>query len=155
MKITNTRRSDYGIRAAIHLAAHPTELVKANDIAEEMEIPLGVLHQVLNGLQRGGLLLSQTGRTGGYSLSRPAEDITVLDVIEALEGPMGLGECALRGGPCHWEEVCALHEVWSACREAFCDGLRGHTVADVAANDALIKNNEYPVPVDSHRAKRR
>lgn len=153
MKIVTTRRSDYGVRAVLCLAGTSGGLVTAAEISQEMEIPRGFLHQVLQELQRGGLVRSTPGRRGGYALTRDPGDISVLDVLEALEGPLALGECALRGGPCRWDDVCALHEVWSAGRAAFCERLAASSLADVAAVDARLREGTYPVPADSHRGK--
>ena len=135
------------------LAGTVDELVTAGSIAEEMEIPQGFLHQVLQALQRSGLVRSSAGRGGGYALARDPGDISVLEVLEALEGPLELGECALRGGPCRWDDVCVLHEVWSAGRAAFCQQLRASTLADVARVDSQLKVGSYPVPADSHRSR--
>ena len=154
MKIVTTRRSDYGIRAVVCLAGTDRELVTAAEIARDMAVPRGFLHQVLQDLQRAGLVRSVSGRRGGYALDRPAEDISILEVLEALEGPLDLGQCALRGGPCRWDDVCALHEIWSAGRAAFCQSLASSTVADVARVDAELKVGRYPIPADSHRTKR-
>ena len=151
MKITTTRRSDYGVRAAICLATRAPDRVKAAVIAEEMDIPLGFLHQVLQGLTVGGLAVSKTGSNGGYSLRRPPEAISVLDIIESLEGPLGIGECALNGGPCYWDEVCALHEVWSACRTAFGAQLAASNLADLARINSQLENDEYEIPAVTHR----
>ena len=117
MKIVPTRRTDYGIRALIYLASHHGERSKAAEIAEAMDIPAKFLHQVLQELQRGQLVASRPSRSGGYSLTRDPADISVLDIVQALEGPIRATECALRGGPCHWEDVCALHWVWSAAQQ--------------------------------------
>ena len=151
MKIVTTRRSDYGIRAAVCLAGMAAERVTAAEVAEEMDIPKGFLHQVLQELQRGGLVTSIAGRKGGYALSRPPDQISVLEIVEALEGPLRLGECALRGGPCRWEDVCALHEVWTAGRAAFCEQLASYTLADVSRVDAQLRVGQYETPADSHR----
>ena len=151
MKIVTTRRSDYGMRAMVCLAGTSLELTTAAEIAKEMEIPQGFLHQVLQELQRGGLVRSASGRGGGYALTRSPEAISVLEVLEALEGSLGLGECALRGGPCRWDDVCALHEVWSAGRAAFCGRLAASSLADVADVDARLREGTYEVPADSHR----
>ncbi len=151
MKIVTTRRSDYGIRAALYLADRAPEWAKAGEIAEAMDMPTGFLHQVLQGLKRGGLVNSKRSRYGGYALARRPEDISVLEVIETLEGPLDAGECALRGGPCHWEEVCALHEVWSAGRAAFRESLASATLEDLVRADRALAAGEYEIPPDTHR----
>ena len=70
-----------------------------------MAIPVGFLQIVLQDLQHSGLVISRSGPKGGYALGRPPESITVCEVVESLEGPLDAGECALRGGPCHWDDV--------------------------------------------------
>lgn len=151
MKLTPTRRTDYGIRALIYLAQHPGEPVKALEISDAMKIPQGFLHQVLQALQRSGLVSSRPSRHGGYSLTRTPEHVTVLEVVEALEGPLATSECALRGGPCHWDEVCALHWVWSSARKALSDSLGSATLASVAEDDQALAEGRKSVPADSHR----
>lgn len=155
MKLTPTNRTDYGIRALIYLANHQGSHAKAAQIAETMDIPTGFLHQVLQELQRARLVSSRSGPSGGYLLARPPEDITVLEIVETLEGPIQTSECALRGGPCHWDEVCAMHWVWSSARTALSDSLRAATLARVAADDRAIAEGSAPVPGDAHRRHRR
>lgn len=154
MKIVPTKRTDYAIRALVHLAQHKGQRVKAADIGEAMKVPTGFLHQVLRELQRAGFVNAQVSRNGGYALNQAAERISILQVIEALEGPVTTGECALRGGPCHWDEVCALHWAWSSARQALADRLAEVTLAGVAADDLALAAGTKPVPTDSHRRRR-
>lgn len=151
MKLTPTNRTDYGIRALIYLANHPGSHEKATEISQAMDIPTGFLQQVLQELQRAHLVNSRSGPTGGYLLARPAEDITVLEIVETLEGPIATSDCALRGGPCRWDDVCAMHWVWSSARQALSDSLRSATLARVAADDRALARGELAVPADSHR----
>ncbi|HML00488.1 MAG TPA: Rrf2 family transcriptional regulator [Acidimicrobiales bacterium] len=154
MKLVPTRRTDYGVRALIYLANAEKTPVKAIDISTAMDIPMGFLQQVLQELQRGRLVTSRSGPNGGYALARPAGSVTVREIVEVLEGPLDQGECALRGGPCYWEDVCALHWVWSAAREALCQQLDAATLARVAADDRAIAEGRAAVPADSHRRRR-
>jgi Rrf2 family protein len=154
MKLVPTRRTDYAIRALIHLANDPGPLAKAADIGEAMAIPVGFLQQVLQELQRAGLVTSRSGPAGGYSLARPAEAVTIREIVEALEGPIVAADCALRGGPCHWDDVCALHWVWSSARAALADRLEAATLARVAADDRALAEGRAEVPTDSHRRPR-
>ena len=125
--------------------------MKAADIGAAMDIPTGFLQQVLQELQRAHLVSSRPGPSGGYQLARPPEEITILEIVESLEGPIQTSECALRGGPCHWEQVCALHWVWSSARAALSTSLRDATLARVAADDRAITEGTVAVPADSHR----
>ena len=145
MKLVPTRRTDYGIRALIFLA-NQTEgddravapLTKASDIASAMSIPPKFLPQLLQQLQRARLVVSLPGPNGGHRLARPASRISVREIVEALEGPLDTSECALRGGPCHWKDVCALHWVWSSARHALVERLDAATLAVVAAEDRAM-----------------
>ena len=153
MKLVPTRRTDDGIRALIYLAGTDGSPVPAGTIGDAMEIPTGFLQQVLRELQQAGLVTSRPGPAGGYALARPAEEVTVLQIVEALEGPLRSAECALRGGPCHWDDVCALHWVWSSARDALCDELAGATLARVAADDRALASGSRVTPADSHRRR--
>ena len=152
MKLVPTRRTDYAIRALIHLTNAPGSPVAANAIGEAMDIPTGFLQQVLRELLVAGLVTSRPGPSGGYALARPAGEITVLQIVEAMEGPLRSAECALRGGPCHWDDVCALHWVWSSARDALCERLDEGTLARVAADDRSLAGGRLVAPADSHRA---
>jgi len=135
VKLVPTRRTDYGIRALLYLAGNDGELAKASAIGAAMDAPVGFLHQVLQELQRARLVTSRPGPSGGYALARAAGEITVCEIVEALEGPIAPQECALRGGPCRTDDVCALHSVWSASTTAMRDELARTTLAQVAADD--------------------
>lgn len=153
MKLVPTRRSDYGIRALLYLAHRYPQPGKAAEIGEEMDIPVGFLHQVLQELQRSRLVISRPGRTGGYALARPPETVTIRAIVEALEGPLEAQECALRGGPCHWEDVCALHWVWSGAQHALIKALDSATLAQVAEDDQALAENKKAAPINSHRRR--
>lgn len=154
MKLVPTRRTDYAIRALVYLAAAPERRRKAAEIASGMDIPKGFLHQVLQELQRAELVESMPGPTGGYALARSPEAISLLEVVETLEGPLDDGGCALRGGPCHWDAVCALHWVWASAREAFAEQMARATIARVARDDAELAAGRRAVPANAHRGKR-
>ncbi len=152
MKIVPTRRTDYGVRALINLAQNHPDGQAAPAIAKDMSIPVGFLRQVLQELGRAGLVTSQPGRTGGYSLAKEPETVTLHEIIEALEGKNDEPACALDGGPCHWERACALHWVWMSAKEAFTSTLQGTTLAKIATDDAILRAGDLPAPiVEEHR----
>lgn len=152
MKIVPTRRADYGVRALINLAQNHPGGQAAPAISKDMDIPVGFLRQVLQELGRGGLVNSQPGRTGGYSLAKEPNTITLYDIISALEGPGDEPACALDGGPCHWDRACAVHWVWLAAREAFTDQLKSATLAQIAEDDSQLRADVLPYPlVEKHR----
>ena len=153
MKLVPTRRTDYAIRALLFLANDPSERSKADDIAEAMNIPRGFLPQVLQALQRAGLITSRASRSGGYALARPAEGITLLDIVESLEAPLDSGECVLKGGPCHWEDVCAVHWVWSGAREALAGQLASASLARIAADEHTDGSARPAARLDNRRSQ--
>lgn len=128
-----TPRADYGVRAAIFLAAHPDQPVKAETIAEGIEAPRKFLDAILAELRVAGIVRSQRGSAGGYRLARPPEQIAVADIMRATEGPLA----QVRGEAVevleYPESLAALQEVWVAVRAAVRGVLEGVTVADVAA----------------------
>ena len=151
MKLVPTRRTDYAIRALIFIENADASPVKANAIGKSMGIPTGFLQQVLRELLGAGIVTSRPGPSGGFALARPAGQITVLQIVEGMEGPLRTSECALRGGPCHWDDVCALHRVWSSARNALCEELEEATLAEVASDDRALAAGELTIPSDSHR----
>jgi len=142
------------MRSAISLARAFEEDTarKIREVVAETGVPRTFASQILADLVRAGLATSKAGRGGGYRLRRPPAQISVLEVIEAAEGPLRAERCALGEGPCRWEEVCPLHETWSAATVALRDLLATATLAQVAERDAAIEAGTYEVPAGSHRS---
>jgi Rrf2 family protein len=125
---------DYAVRAAVELAAATGDRpIKAERIATAQEIPLNFLENILGELRHAGIVRSHRGADGGFRLARPADQVTVADVIRAVEGPLA----SVRGGPP--EEVAyagaseALLRVWIAVRASLRSVAEHVTVADIAA----------------------
>jgi Rrf2 family protein len=134
--LTLTRTADYAVRAAIALAeAWGDGFRTIHEVATEMELPPSFTPQVLGLLARAGIAESKAGRGGGYRLARSPRRISMLEVVEAAEGPLANERCTLRGGPCRWEDHCAVHETWTRAREALRRQLARTSLADVAAED--------------------
>jgi Rrf2 family transcriptional regulator, iron-sulfur cluster assembly transcription factor len=126
------RKGDYALRAMIVLAGqHGEGLVKAREIAVETGVPATYLPQVLAELARAGLVTSVAGPRGGYATARPPAAISLLEVIEAVNGPLRSAVCPLRGGPCTPDEPCALHRAWGSAQEALSDSLASANLGDV------------------------
>ncbi|MFE9773618.1 RrF2 family transcriptional regulator [Streptomyces sp. NPDC005931] len=127
-------RADYAVRAALQLAAsHDGGPMKAEAIADAQDIPHKFLESILNDMRRGGLVLSQRGGNGGYRLAKPAESISIADVIRVVEGPL----VSVRGvrppelsytGPAE-----SLLPLWIALRSNVREILEGVSLADVAS----------------------
>jgi len=108
-----TRALEYANRAMVLLAAHyDQDPVVVKDIAEAIAAPPNFLHQVLNNLSRAGLLVCHRGTKRGYQLARPPKQISLLEVFEVIEGPLGLTSCTVENNWCPRESTCSLSKVW-------------------------------------------
>lgn len=137
MRISLSKRGDYAIRAVLHLAREEGKgLTKTREIAEAMNIPPRYLAQILSVLVRERLLEATAGREGGYALARPADRISLLDVIQAMEAPLGLRRCLLRGIPCEADGLCVVHEAWYRAQEALHAELSSTSFAELAEKRA-------------------
>lgn len=126
-----TARGDYAVRAAVELAAAGGETRKVADVAEAQSIPPRFLENILLALRRAGLVQSRRGADGGFRLSRPADQITVADVLRAVEGPLA----NVQGQPAQLLSydgpAAALRDVWVAVRASLRSVLEHVTLADV------------------------
>src|SRR4051794_2072213 len=131
-----TAKADYAVRAAVELAgAAAGEPVKADYIAEAQSIPLNFLENILAELRRAGIVESRRGAAGGYLLARAPEDVSLADVIRAVEGPLanvrGKSPDALE----YEGSAACLREVWVALRASVRAVLEQVTLADVAKGE--------------------
>jgi len=108
-----SRKSDYALRAISHLSKLPKDqLGSINSVSAAETVPREFLAKILKDLTRSGLLLSFQGVTGGYKLARPAREITYLDVIEAIDGPIHLNLCTEGKHNCAQYDVCDMKDFW-------------------------------------------
>ena len=107
-----TRQADYAVRAVLHLARSGDQRTATSSIAEEQKIPPSFLAKIISQLSIAGLLHTSRGARGGVTLAREAKDITLLEVIEAIDGPIQLNECVGNNGSCSFEGECPLRPVW-------------------------------------------
>jgi len=128
-------KADYAIRAAAELAAAAPDLLKGEQVASAQSIPLKFLENILSELRNAGLVASQRGAEGGYSLARPADEISLADVIRAVDGPLA----NVRGARLETVEyigaATVLREVWIALRKNMRAVLESVTLADLAAGN--------------------
>jgi len=113
-----TRALEYANRSVVLLANNYGKgPIVVADIAKSTSAPPKFLHQVLNNLARAGLLVCRRGATRGYELARPPEKISLLDVFEIIEGPLGLTSCTMEGQWCLREDGCTLSNVWHTVQD--------------------------------------
>jgi Rrf2 family protein len=147
-----THRAAYAIRAVLALAREDgVEVVAARTIAEREDIPGRFLPQVLGDLSRAGIVEARLGRAGGYRLIKDPGLISILDVIEAVEGDARRQTCVLTGGLCGEPGLlCDVHAVFAEAQVAILTRLAEETVADVLATAALhdIRDRDGNAEVD-------
>lgn len=141
MDLSLSLRGDYVVRAALALARgwEVGGYRKIREVAEEMALPSSYTPQILGLLAKAGLAEARAGRDGGYKLSRSPADISMLEVVEAGEGQLTLGRCTLRGGPCRWDDVCAVHPLWYSATDALMQSFQQATLGDLAASDRALE----------------
>jgi len=139
-----TRAADYAVRVAIHLASLPPGVkVQRSELAKATGAPDSFLSKVLQRLVQTGLLSSSRGATGGFELAWGQKDLTVLDVVEAIEGRTQLNLCLSDGPTCDRKTWCPGHPVWREAQNALLQVLGGALIANLAkeaaANQTLVQ----------------
>jgi len=134
MGLQLTRGSEYGIRAMMYLAARPADQIcSLRDVGREQDIPESFLAKIFQSLVHADLVVSYRGARGGFALARPADQITVAQVVEAVDGPISLNNCVLWPETCERSAACAMHDVWVKAQERMLGVLDEVTFADLVA----------------------
>lgn len=131
MRLEISRRADLAVRALL-LLADADGRCKAGELARRLETTVGFVPQVVAPLVQRGWVRSDPGPRGGYSVATDVDQVTVLDVVEAVDGPTDLGHCVVADGPCGGAPHCALHVAWGRAREVLLDELRGVSLEQLA-----------------------
>ncbi|HVQ26540.1 MAG TPA: Rrf2 family transcriptional regulator [Planctomycetota bacterium] len=127
--------TEYAIRALAHMATlEPGERILARDLAAATDVPRQFLGKILHRLARQGLLDSAKGRGGGFRFSRPAEQITLADLVEVVEGKDIMRLCVLGLDDCNDSQPCPMHDQWKAFRERLKTRVHSATMADLGRN---------------------
>lgn len=127
-----TKKADYGLIAMRHLAEHADEgSCSAKDVAEAYAIPPEVLAKILQRLAKAGLLHSQHGMNGGYTLARPASQISAYEVIRAIDGPLFITSCITVRGECDQTERCTIREPLRKVNQSIEDVLKKIKIAEM------------------------
>jgi FeS assembly SUF system regulator len=124
--------TDYGTVVMTAFARQPQRLHSANEIAAELGLALPTVSKVLKALVQHGLLASHRGAKGGYSLAAAPEEISVAQIIAAIEGPIALTECSDTAGLCGQEPQCSVRGNWQRINIAVRDALERVTLAELA-----------------------
>jgi Rrf2 family protein len=135
-----TRTGEYGLRGLLFLVRQPPDKVALiSEVSEAQKIPETFLAKIFQRLSKAGLLRSVRGSGGGFYLAKPPEQITMKEVIEALEGPIAINRCVAGKGACESEEECPLHEAWKRAQQSLMEVLGKTTMEDLAKNKKAKK----------------
>jgi len=115
------------------LARQPDATLSSSEIAAQTHIPVRFVSQVMGHLVRAGLARGVIGRSGGYRLASKPESVSVLSIVQAVEGDARRPQCVLRGGPCAGGAPCEIHFVFADARDAFTNRLAATSLASVAS----------------------
>ncbi len=146
-----TRAADYAVRVMIHLAGLPpgTRVSRA-ELSTTTECPEQFLCKVLQSLTHAGLMVSHRGNTGGFELDEKHRSASLLEVVEAIEGPIHLNICLTGHQSCVCQNSCPTHSVWAEAQRALSAVLRNATVSDLAMRAAKISRPK-PLAVELNR----
>ena len=137
-----TRATEYAIRTVIYLAKHPKgEIVLKKDICRTQDVTPAFLTKILQPLIKVGIVSSQRGVGGGFLLNKKAEDITLLDILEAEEGPLSLNHCLVEKGICQRDALCSAHLVWEEAQSSMVGVLKRHNVAELVLQEKDRQKN--------------
>ena len=129
-----SKLADYGTVVMTYIAKQPEHLISAAEISHAVGLEQPTVSKLLKLMTHAGLLVSRRGATGGYSLSRPAQRISVADIIDAIEGsPMGLTECSSIPGLCTRESTCSVRANWQRINQSI-----RSILAEVTLDDLLL-----------------
>ena len=135
MGLRLTSAADYAIRAMIHLACLPDGGVALrSEIAEAQYIPTSFMAKILRSLVRARLLRSSRGVNGGFSLARPTGEISMLEIVEAIEGPIAVNRCTATPVQCDKVDQCAVHPVWQKAQDYLVELLKSTTLEELQHN---------------------
>jgi Rrf2 family protein len=133
-----TRATDYAVRIMVELAnLPPGDKVQLNELIESTGVRGSFLSKVVQRLVHAGMVSSHRGTRGGFSLRVPGEEITLLDVIEAIEGPTQMNLCLGNGPGCERKSWCGVHPVWQKAQSAFVQMLASESIAHLAVESKV------------------
>ena len=137
-----SRRTDYGVRVILDLASlNDGERTSTQEIAERQNIPAPFLAKIISQLSLSGLVTTYRGAGGGVSLSRAPDEINLLEVIEALDGPVRLNRCAIEPSMCPRDEFCPVHDIWAQAQADLTSVLSATTF------EALVREGKLKVGI--------
>jgi FeS assembly SUF system regulator len=126
-----TKLTDYASVVLTVLASDPASVLSASELAERAGLEAPTVAKVLKPLAQAGLVDGFRGANGGYRLARDAAEISLVEIVEAMEGPLGMTECSVHEGQCGIESSCGVRANWRRINDVVADALRGVSLAQM------------------------
>lgn len=126
-----SKLTDYGTLVLAQLAVCEGRLASAHQVSVDTHLSLPTVSKLLKSLVRAGLAVSRRGARGGYALSRPAEEISAAEILDALEGPLAITECCSAHGLCELESSCRVGSAWQSINLSIREALGEVSLADL------------------------
>ena len=146
-----SKLTDYGTVVLAQMAREPDRLHTAAELATVLHLAVPTVSKLLKQFAKTGLVSSQRGAHGGYTLARPAEEITAVHIIDAIEGPVAITQCSMSHSRCGIEAVCSIGHNWQRISLAIRDALRGVTLAQLARPAVLSPQLDFRAELDPAR----
>jgi FeS assembly SUF system regulator len=143
-----TKLTDYATVVLTVLASEPDAVASAAWLAERAGLEAPTVSKLLKPLAQAGLVEAFRGANGGYRLARTPGDISLIEIVEAIEGPLGMTECSVHAGSCGIEQSCGVRANWRRVNDVVADALRGVSLAQMLAPPATP-----PIPRKSGRVR--
>ncbi|HTY38717.1 MAG TPA: Rrf2 family transcriptional regulator [Bacteroidota bacterium] len=141
MSVLFSRQCEYALQAVTYLALRPEgEKISIRELTRKIGIPYHFLGKILQSLTYKGLLVSQKGPTGGFGLARPAKDISLYDIVEAIDGTGFSTRCVMGFAECSGKNPCAVHTIWGDARQSLHATLADKNLSQIARE---MKKPEY------------
>ena len=141
-----TKLTDYATLVMTVLAAAPDAVLSANELAERAGIELPTASKVLKPLAQAGLVDGFRGANGGYRLARDAREVSLADIVEAMEGPLAMTECSIHEGQCGIEDSCNVRGNWQRVNDVIAKALRDISLHEMTHGDvAPLPSKRIPV----------
>jgi len=146
-----SKLTDYGTVVLSQMAREPARLHAAAELATSVHLAAPTVSKLLKLFARAGIVSSHRGARGGYSLARPAEAITAVQIIDAIEGPVAITQCSMSHSRCGIEAVCGIGHNWQRISLAIRDSLKNVTLAQLARPVALPPRLDFKAVLDGER----
>ncbi len=126
-----SKLADYGVIVATQLATEPARQLNAATLAERTRLPRATVAKLLKALAHSGVVTASRGAAGGYRLARPAEAISIAEVVAAIDGAIGVTQCTIHGPDCTRTEFCSTKPHWKRINDAVGTALAAMTLAEM------------------------